>query len=150
MRRAVPRAFVRDWVAGTAAIGALYLLMRVPFQPAQIPGYLLVVGFDVLEATFGSTGARYPLWFAAYLSGLGAAGAVVSHLLRTPVVRTNVSGWRVGVAGGCVVVGAGALAFALLVSVRVGVVSVLLTGGTALALFATAALLAGAVGRLRG
>ncbi|WP_152421567.1 hypothetical protein [Halogeometricum pallidum] len=140
MRRAAPLAFVRDWVAGTAAIGALYLLMRVPFHPTQIPGYLLVVGFDVLEATLGSTGTRYPLWFAAYLSGLGAAGAVVSRVLRTLAVRTDVSGWRVGVAGGCVVVGAGALAFALFVSARVGVVSVLLTGGTALALFAVAGL----------
>lgn len=142
MRRA-RRAFARDFVGSVATVVALYALMRVPFQPVQIPGYLLVVGFDALEATFGSTGRWYPLWFAAYLLGLGAVGAAVAHPLRTLAVRTGSSGWRFGLAGACVVVGLAALAFALFVSARVGVVSVLLTGGTAAVLFAAAALLLG-------
>ncbi|MDS0299396.1 hypothetical protein NDI76_11650 [Halogeometricum sp. S1BR25-6] len=135
------RAFVRDVAVCVAVVVALYALMRVPFQPLQIPGYLLVVGFDWLEFALGSTGERYPFWFGAYLLGLGVVGGLVARLFRTLTVRTERSGWRFGAAGACVVVGLGALAFTLFVSVHAGITSVLITGGTALALFAAAGLL---------
>lgn len=137
--------FAQDLVVATVAVVVLYGLMRVPVPFVRIPGYLLVVGFDWLEFAFGSAGGYYYPFFAAYLLGVGAAGAVIAHLFRTLTARTDISEWRFGVAGACTVIGCVSLAFALFVSTRVNTVSVLLTGGVAVVLFGVAWSLLGTV-----
>lgn len=83
MVRSRSTPFVRDAVVATAVVVGFYALARSSgFQPFQIPRYLLVVGFDLLEATFGSTGGDYAVLFAAYLFGLGLIGAAVAHTFR--------------------------------------------------------------------
>ena len=64
------QSFIRDAIIAIGVLGSLYGLSYIPFQPLQIPGYLLILGFDLLEGSVGSTGANYDLVFAAYLVGL--------------------------------------------------------------------------------
>ena len=106
------RAFVRDTVIATGVIIGLYgLAVSVQFQPLQIPGYLLIVGFDLLEVIFGSAGNNYDLLFAVYLLGVGLVGAAVAHVLSG--LAQDIPRWRVGVAGAFSVLGILSLLFAL-------------------------------------
>lgn len=139
-RRSV--SFTRDVVVATAVVVGLYGLAFVEFQPVQIPGYLLIVGFDTLEAAFGSAGSNFDVLFYAYLVGLGLVGGVLGHLLRT--WTDDVPGWRLGVAGALVVAGLLALSFALMVLVGSSQLTpVLIAGVTGLVSFAMAGWLAG-------
>jgi hypothetical protein len=143
-RRSVSLA--RDVVVSTAVVGGLYGLAFVEFQPVQIPGYLLIVGFDILEATLGSAGSNYDVLFYVYLVGLGVLGGALSHVLRT-WTDDGVAGWRRGVAGALVVTGVLAFSFALMVLVGSSQLTpVLITGATGLVSFAIAGWLTGAVG----
>ncbi len=46
------RSFIRDVIVATLVLVCLYgLAQGVQFQPIQITGYLLIVGFDQLEGT---------------------------------------------------------------------------------------------------
>ena len=142
------RSFVRDAIVATLTIVGVYGLGQgVQFQPVQIPAYLLIVGFDVLEAVFGSAGRSYDVLFAAYLLGFGVVGAAVAYALRRRVGETDVPDWRFGAAGALVVVGALSLAFALNVLLGGGgVTPVLVTGATAVVLLAVAGWLVGLLG----
>lgn len=137
------RAFARDAVVATFVLVVLYGLLDVPFAPLQIPGYLLVVGFDVLEVTFGSAGPAYPVLFGAYLAGLGIVGAGIAAALRA---RDGDSAWRLATAGAFALVGVLSLLFALGVLVGTGQWEpVAITGATGLVLLAVAGWLAGVV-----
>lgn len=129
------------------AVIVLYgLSTGVQYQPLQIPGYLLIVGFDMLEVTFGSAGTYFDVLFAAYLLGLGLVGAVLVHALRTRT-HESVPSWRLGVAGALIVVGVLALLFALAVLYgSTQLTPVLITGTTGLILLALAGWLAGLFG----
>lgn len=142
------RSFVRDAIVAALTIVGVYGLGQgVQFQPVQIPGYLLVVGFDVLEAAFGSAGRNYDVLFVAYLLGVGVVGAAIAYVLRKQVGETDVPGWRFGAAGALVVVGALSLSFALNVLLGSGwVTPVLVTGATALVLLGVAGWLVGLFG----
>jgi hypothetical protein len=140
-------SFARDVVVATAVVVGLYGLAFVEFQPVQIPGYLLIVGFDTLEATFGSAGSNYDVLFYVYLVGLGVVGGVIGQLLRT-LTDDEVPGWRLGVAGALAVTGLLALSFALLVLVGSSQLTpVLIAGMTGLLSFVAAGWFAGALGR---
>lgn len=140
------RSFVRDAVIGTAVIAGLYGLAYVEFQPVQIPGYLLIVGFDMLEGVFGPVSIDFELVFGLYLVGLGLVGAGVVQGLRT-VAPETVPGWRLGVAGALTVVGVLSLSFALAISFQISYnAPVLITGATGLILLALAGWLAGLLG----
>jgi hypothetical protein len=146
MNRRHSASFARDVVVATVVVVGLYGLAFVEFRPVQIPGYLLIVGFDMLEATFGSAGSNYDVLFYAYLVGLGLVGGTLSHVLRT---RTDdgVAGWRLGVAGALVVTGLLSFSFALMVLIGSSQLTpVLITGATGLVSFAIAGWLAGAFG----
>ncbi|PSQ47688.1 hypothetical protein BRD15_06815 [Halobacteriales archaeon SW_6_65_15] len=92
--------FARDALIATVAVVGLYLLGEgAQFQPLQIPWYLLVVGFDVLEAVFGSAGKNYDLLFGAYLVGLGVLGAVIAAGVRRLTPDSSRSTLRLGAAG---------------------------------------------------
>jgi hypothetical protein len=142
-RRSV--SFVRDVVVATSVVIGLYGLAFVEFQPVQLPGYFLIVGFDILEATVGSAGSNYEVLFYAYLIGLGVVGGGFGHLFRA-WTDDGVSGWRRGVAGALVVTGVLASLFALLVLVGSSQLTpVLIAGATGLVSLAMAGWLTGAV-----
>lgn len=112
------RSVARDIVIATGTIVALYgLAVGVQFQPIQIPGFLLILGFDALEGLFGSAGNYYDVLFAVYIFGLGVGSGVVAHILRRKSAEDTLD-WRSGVAGAFAVVGAFALLFAVSVFVR--------------------------------
>ncbi|NHN40678.1 hypothetical protein G9C85_03380 [Halorubellus sp. JP-L1] len=140
------RTFVRDTGIATGVLVGLYgLAVGVQFQPLQIPGYLLIVGFDLLEVAFGSAGDHYDLLFAAYLLALGVAGATVAHALSG--LARDVPRWRVGVAGALSIVGVLSLLFAL--SVLLGTsqtTPVLVTAAAGLVMLAVAGWLVGSFG----
>jgi mannose/fructose/N-acetylgalactosamine-specific phosphotransferase system component IID len=143
--------FVRDALIATVAVVGLYLLGEgVQFQPLQIPWYLLVVGFDVLEAVFGSAGQNYDVLFAAYLVGLGVVGGLVASLVRGQMgerIRRPDSAraaLRLGVAGALAVVGVISLLFASVVLLGTSQLApVLITGVTGLVMLGVAGWLAG-------
>ncbi|KAB1196758.1 MULTISPECIES: hypothetical protein [Haloferax] len=145
MNRTQQVIFARDAVVATAVLAGLYLLgYGIQFQPLQIPTYLLIVGFDLLEVTFGSAGTNYDLLFAAYIVGLGVVGAAVAGLLRTGARKTDLPQWRLGTAGALAILGTLSLLFGL----RVLLVStqrtpVLVTGAAGIALLALAGWLSG-------
>lgn len=109
------RVFLRD--AGVA-LGLYVLLlaaMRVQFQPLQIPGYLLVLGFDAIQNPL-APGLASPLFEVAlglYLAGLAAIAAALAGRLRR---RFGPAGrLRYGLAGALLSVGIYALAVLVLV-----------------------------------
>lgn len=140
--------FLRDTVVATVALAALYALARgVQFQPVQIPGYLLVVGFDVVEHAIGPVDAAFPALFAVYLVALGLVGATAVHAVRTRVPDVAVPGWRPGLAGALGVVGVLSLLFA--VAILLGTSQwepVAVTGVAGVLLLGVAAWLAGLFG----
>ncbi|AKU07120.1 hypothetical protein [Haloferax gibbonsii] len=141
MNRTSGVTFARDAAVATAVLAGLYGLgYGVQFQPFQLPTYLLIVGFDALEVAFGSAGAGYDLFFAAYLVGLGVVAAGVSRVVRGKSKTTGLAWWRVGAASALALVGVISLLFALLVLVNgVQFTPVLVTGGAGIALLALAA-----------
>lgn len=143
-----PRIFVRDAIISTLVLVGLYgLAQGIQFQPVQIPGYLLIVGFDVLEGLLGSAGSAYPLLFAVYLLGLGVSGAVLATVLRTQLRETDRSVWRVGMAGALGVVGTISILYGLvLLGTTSQLAPVLITGGVGVVLLALAGWLAGLLG----
>lgn len=141
------RIFVRDAIVSTLVLVGLYgLAQGIQFQPVQIPGYLLVVGFDALEGLFGSAGSAYPLLFAVYIFGLGLSGAAIATVLRTRSRETNRSLWRVGMAGALGVVGTISILYGLVILVNTSqLVPVLITGVVGVILLALAGWLAGPI-----
>lgn len=134
------RSFGRDVAVATAAVVGLHALARgFQFPPIQVPGYLLVVGFDVLEGAFGPAGGNYEVLFAGYLVGVGVVGGTIAHYGRRWAADAESPSWRVGLAGGLAVVGVGALAFAAAVAVRLSEPTpALVTGTTGLVLLGLA------------
>lgn len=135
------RIFARDAAVSTSVLVGLYGLAEgVQFQPVQIPGYLLIVGFDVLEGLFGSAGPSYYPLFALYILGLGVSGAALSTVLRTRSRQVDLSIWRAGMAGALAVIGLISLLYGgailvgtsqltpVLVTAVVGVVLLMLAG----------------------
>ena len=77
--------FVRDFVFALVVLAGLYAFAFSPVWPLQLPGYLLVGGFDRLEIAFGTAlglGVTYETAFALYLLALAALGAVVAAAVR--------------------------------------------------------------------
>ncbi|AHZ21893.1 hypothetical protein E6P09_08145 [Haloferax mediterranei ATCC 33500] len=115
MNRTRSYVFARDATVATAVLVGLFVLRYVQFQPLQIPGYLLIVGFDVIEAVFGSAGANYDVLFAAYLVGLGVVGAGVAQVVRQNSKGTDIHWWRLGAASALALLGVVSLLFAAMV-----------------------------------
>jgi hypothetical protein len=108
------RLFVRDALASTVLIVGLYGLAKTTqIQVLQIPGYLIIAGFDMLEMLFGSSGSLYELLIATYLIGLGILGAIISTGLRALSGGAALPSWRAGVSGALAILGALSLLFGL-------------------------------------
>jgi hypothetical protein len=142
------RTFLRDVVVATLALAALYgLAWGVQFQPVQIPGYLLIVGFDAVAELVGPAGSNYTIYFSLYVLGLGVVGAAVSAALRRQSHETDRLGVRIGVAGALAVVGVLSLLFGLAVLLGTSQrTPVLVTGGAGVVLLGLAGWLAGVIG----
>lgn len=142
------RTFVRDTAVSALVLVGLYGLVHgVQFPPLQLPGYLLIVVFDVLEGIFGPAGSEYHQFFAVYLLGLGMIGAAISTILREHARETDLSSWRVGTAGALAVIGVLSMLFGVVVSIGSSqLLPVLITGIAGLGLLLVAGLLAGLVG----
>ncbi|USZ71198.1 hypothetical protein [Natronosalvus halobius] len=103
------RTFVRDAVVATVVFGGLYVLaLSTSFQSLQIPGYLVLAGFGVLEEIIAVefAGATSSILFVAYVLVLGLTGAAVASLVRGRawVPDSGLAWVRPGVAGALAVV----------------------------------------------
>ncbi|WP_228842327.1 hypothetical protein [Halococcus agarilyticus] len=108
-------SFVRDAVIGTAVIAGLYGLAYVEFPLFRMTGYLVVMGFGVLEGVLGPVQSNFELVFGLYLVGLGLVGAAVVTGFRAVMGDRGRPAWQFGVAGALAVVGVLWLLFMLLV-----------------------------------
>lgn len=112
------RVLARDVLVSMAVVIGLYALAEgLQFQPLQVPGYLLVVGFDVIERTFGAAGPYYHLWFGLYLATIGLVAAGVAQVIR-PWTGEGLPGWRLAASSALAVIGV--LAFGLAATVLAG------------------------------
>lgn len=103
---------IRDTVVAMAVLlGLVVLVFAVPFQPFQIPGYVLLVGYLPVEAVVGEPGAggRFYALFGLYLLALSVVGSVAASVLRQRTRDARVADWRFGVAGRLAVTGGIAL-----------------------------------------
>ncbi|UTF54538.1 hypothetical protein [Natronosalvus rutilus] len=143
------RSFVRDALVTTVVLAGLYALaISTSFQPLQIPGYLLVVGFGVLEeaVAVGFADANPSILFAAYVLVLGLVGAAIASLARGRVPDSGLAWVRPGVAGALAVVGA--LSTLLAISILLTTTQrepVVVTGVAGLILLGLASVIAGTV-----
>ncbi|MFC4989756.1 hypothetical protein [Saliphagus infecundisoli] len=104
--------FARDALVATVILAALYGLGAASqAAPLQLPAYLVVVGFDVLEVGFGAAPV-YRISFALYLVGLGVVAAAAAAGIRRLARGREVSSLRLGAAGALAVVGTLSLAVA--------------------------------------
>ncbi|MDL5362464.1 hypothetical protein [Halalkalicoccus sp. NIPERK01] len=97
----------RDVAVAYAVIIALYLVRTVEFRALQIPAYLLIVAYDVVEVVLPFLTPYYPLGFPLFLYLLALVGAGVARRLQSgdgsTVIRT--------VGGVCLIVGTISLLF---------------------------------------
>ena len=67
-RQTLRRALLGRQVAvAYALLVALYLVRHVRFQPTQIPAYLLVVAYDVVELALPAIAPYHPIGFPLFL-----------------------------------------------------------------------------------
>lgn len=111
MSRSLQRTVAgRDVLVAFATVASLSLLARaVPLQPLQVPGYLLTVGYDLVETALPVLAPYWPVGYPAYLYVLAVAGAGIARWLRA---RGSPNAWRPAVAGAFTLLGVLALALA--------------------------------------
>lgn len=113
-RRTVRDALLgRDVAVAYAAIVALYLVRAVRFQPFQIPAYLLIVAYDLVEVTLPVLTPYYPVGFPLFLYLLAVVGAAAARWLR--LGDGGASSWTQTAGGVCLLVGVLSLLFAAFV-----------------------------------
>lgn len=138
--------FLRDAGATTIFFALLYLLAPVvDVQALQIPGYLLIVGFDVLEAVFGPVQSGYEFVFGLYLVALGLSAASLAHGFRAVSASTSLPAWRVGIAAALAIIAGIALLYgAIIYASTTQTEPVKILAGTGVLLLVLAALFADA------
>lgn len=103
----------RDVAVAYAAIGALYLLKFIPFQPVQIPPYLLIVAYDFVEVALPVLTPYHPIAFPLFLYVLAVGGASITQALRA--TDGQQSAWLQTLGGVCLLVGILSLGFGAVV-----------------------------------
>lgn len=109
---------LRDAGVGILVFAVLLGVMRIQFQPVQLPGYLLVLGYGAVKNSLlpGLGGVAQSAVFGLYLLGLAVATSVLAARLRQ---RFGPAGpFRYGLAAAFIVVGGVALGVLLIVLVR--------------------------------
>lgn len=99
----------RDVAIAYALIVGLYLLKFVSFQPLQIPPYLLIVAYDLVEMALPFLAPHYPIGFALFLYLLAIGGAGIARRLRTTDGEQRA--WLQTLGGVCLIVGILSLGF---------------------------------------
>lgn len=128
----------RDVAVAYGVVVGLYLVRHIRFQPLQIPAYLLIVSYDLVEVIAPAIAPYHPIGFPVYLYCLAVVAAASTRMTRSvdPAARP----WRGALGGVCVVIGVLALGFAIyiggpLVTPSDNPTPVVITGATALVLF---------------
>lgn len=99
----------RDVAIAYGVVVALYVVRYVGVQPVQIPAYLLIVTYDVVELALPVLTPYHPVGFPVFLYVVAVAGAGLARLVRPD--ERGAAGWRTAVGGVCLVVGVVSLAF---------------------------------------
>lgn len=99
----------RDVAIAYVVIIGLYLVRGIRFQPLQIPAYLLIVAYDVVEAVLPFLTPYYPVGFPLFLYLLAIVGAGAARWLQSG----NENGLTViqTLGGVCLVIGTISLLF---------------------------------------
>jgi hypothetical protein len=109
-KRSLKRTLLgRDVAVAYAVVMALYLVRYVEVQPLQIPAYLLIVAYDVLELALPVLTPYYPVGFPLFLYVVAVAAASASRWLRAG--ENGSPGWIRTVGGVSLVVGTLSLLF---------------------------------------
>jgi hypothetical protein len=109
-RQTVKNALLgRDVGIAFAVLVALYLVRFVRFQPLQIPAYLLIVAYDIVEVMLPILTPYYPVGFPLFLYLLAIIGAGAARWWRSS--DGEESPWTQVVGGVCLVVGVLSLLF---------------------------------------
>lgn len=103
----------REVAVAFAVIVALYLVRVVRFQPLQLPAYLLIVAYDLVEVAVPVLTPFYPVAFPVFLYLLAVVGGAMARWARSEDDATGT--WRRAAGGVCMLVGAFSLAFGALV-----------------------------------
>lgn len=112
-RQAGRRALVgRHVAAAYAVIVTLYLVRYVRFQPLQIPAYLLIVAYDLVEVALPVITPYYPIGFPLFLYLLAVVAAATTRWART---EGSDAEWRRSAGGVSLVVAALSFLFAAVV-----------------------------------
>lgn len=84
MNLAGRRTYIGDASVALGLFVGLLALTRLQFQPVQIPGYLLIMGFDAPQNAVvpGLGGPAYTVLFGLYLVGLAGFGGLIAGRLR--------------------------------------------------------------------
>lgn len=108
--RTARRVFLgRDVAFAYAVVVALYLVRLVEFQPLQIPAYLLIVAYDVVEVLVPILTPYHPIGFPLFLYLISIVGAAVARRLRSD--ERSESDWLQSAGGICLVIGTLSLVF---------------------------------------
>lgn len=99
----------RDVAIAFAAIIVLYYVRFVRIQPLQIPAYLLIVSYDLVEVALPFLSPFHPVGFPLFLYLLAVVAAGAARRLRT--ADGDGSGWERVVGGVSLVVGVLSLSF---------------------------------------
>lgn len=78
------RPWRRDLLVALGCYGVLLALLQLQVQPLQLPGYLLILGFDAVQnhVAPGLGGGAFQAALGAYLFGLAAIAATIAARLR--------------------------------------------------------------------
>lgn len=131
----------REVAVAYAVLVGLYLVRTIRVQAVQIPAYLLIVAYDVVEVALPVVTPYHPVGFPVFLYLLAVAGAAATRRF-TADTGSGWGGLRAA-GGGCLVVGLISLAFGAMVG---GPVVAPTDNPTPLAITATTGLVFLAVG----
>jgi hypothetical protein len=98
-----------DVAIAYAILVVMYLLKFVPFQPVQIPPYLLIVTYDLVEVALPFLTPYYPIAFPLFLYVLAVSGAGITRKLRA--TDSDQSAWLQTLGGVCFIIGIISLGF---------------------------------------
>lgn len=101
--------FGRNVAIAYTIIVALYLLKSIPFQPVQIPPYLLIVAYDLVEVALPFLTPYYPVAFPSFLYVLAVGGAGIARALHA--ADGEQSAWLRTLGGVCLIIGVLSLGF---------------------------------------
>ena len=96
------------WIALASILGFIVLARSVVWQGLQIPGYLLMVGFDLLQNSLTPGLGSWGFWagFLLYGYGLAVVAGIVARRLRAGVLNDPTGGrWRYPLAGVLILLG---------------------------------------------